>query len=242
MMAKVLIGTSGWSYSQWKDNFYPAEIKSQDYLKHYASVFDTTEINNSFYHLPSEKSLKKWMEVTPSDFVFAIKASRYITHNKKLKDPEESIDNFFEAIKPIKKKSGPILFQLPPNWHANPKRLELFLKTLPDGYQYTFEFRDKDWLNDEIYQLLKQHNAALCFYDFKGFQSPEVITADFIYIRLHGPEKAYQGSYNGHRLNAYAEKIRQWQQQGFDVYCYFDNDQKGCAPQDARQLSDALKN
>ena len=241
-MAKVHIGTSGWSYSQWKDNFYPAGIKSDDYLKHYSSVFDATEINNSFYHLPSEKSLKKWMEVTPSDFSFAIKASRYITHNKKLKDPEESIDNFFTAIKPIQKKSGPILFQLPPNWHANPERLKEFFQTLPGEYRYTFEFRDKDWLNDEVYQLLKQYNAALCFYDFKGFQSPEVITADFIYVRLHGPEKAYEGSYHGNRLNSYADKFRQWQQEGRDVYCFFDNDQKGCAPEDARQLLTRLNN
>lgn len=241
-MAKVHIGTSGWSYSQWKDNFYPAGIKSDDYLKYYSSVFDATEINNSFYHLPSEKSLKKWMEVTQSDFSFAIKASRYITHNKKLKDPEESIDNFFEAIKPIQKKSGPILFQLPPNWHANPERLQEFLEVLPEEYRYTFEFRDQDWLNDEVYQLLKQHNAALCFYDFKGFRSPEVITADFIYVRLHGPEKAYEGSYHGNRLNSYADKFSQWQQEGRDVYCFFDNDQKGCAPEDARQLLNTLNN
>ena len=239
-MAKVHIGTSGWSYSQWKDNFYPPEIKSADYLKHYASVFDTTEINNSFYHLPKEKSLKKWLEVTPSDFIFAIKASRYITHNKKLKDPEESIDNFFAAIKPIKNKSGPVLFQLPPNWHANAERLKAFLETLPEGYRYTFEFRDQDWLNDEIFQLLEKHNAALCVYDFKGFQSPEIITADFVYIRLHGPEKAYQGSYHGNRLNSYADKIKQWQQDGHDVYCFFDNDDKGCAPKDAQDLLNKL--
>lgn len=239
-MATIYIGTSGWSYTEWKGSFYPEEMKSEDYLQHYSTVFSATEINNTFYHLPDEGRLKSWMEATPDDFIFAIKASRYITHNKKLKDPEDSTHKFFDAIKPLKDKSGPILFQLPPNWHSNPQRLEEFLKVLPKDYQYTFEFRDKDWLNDTIYEVLKKYNAALCIYDFDGFESPEVITADFVYVRLHGPEKAYQGSYHGNRLNSYADKLRQWQQQGNDVYCFFDNDQKGHAPEDAQQLARSL--
>lgn len=118
----------------------------------------------------------------------------------------------------------------------NSKRLKNFIKVLPSGHRYTFEFRDKSWLTEEIYQILKNHNVALCIYDYKGYRSPEKLTADFVYIRLHGPEKAYEGSYDGRRLNAYAKKFKKWKDNGRDVFCYFDNDQKGCAPHDAKNL------
>lgn len=235
-MTKILIGTSGWSYAGWKGNFYQDDMQSDEFLKAYARFFKTVEINNSFYNLPSEKNVKNWRELTSKSFVFSVKASRYITHNKKLKDPRDSTDKFFQAIKPLKEKVGPVLFQLPPNWKCNAERLEEFLKILPKKYCYTFEFRDRSWLNDEIYQILKKHKTALCLYDYKGYRSPEILTADFVYMRLHGPKKGYQGSYDGRRLNAYASKFKEWKKDGNDVFCYFDNDQKACAPNDAQRL------
>jgi uncharacterized protein YecE (DUF72 family) len=236
----IYIGTSGWHYQHWKGNFYPKDIKNTDYLDHYLKTFDTVEINNSFYRLPDVGTLENWREKTPNHFIFSVKASRYITHIKKLKDPEKGVDNFLQVVKHLKKKLGPVLFQLPPGWKRNPQRLQQFLEYLPSGYRYTFEFRNKDWFTEEIDHLLQAHNCAFCIYDLKRSTSPEKVTADFVYIRLHGPGNAYEGSYSRKTLQKWAKKIQQWQQARKDVYCYFDNDQSGYAPNNALLLKQLL--
>ncbi len=239
---RIYIGTSGWVYEGWKDSFYPEGLAAKDFMPFYVGQFKTTEINTSFYHLPDPKSVRKWAKTAPNDFVFSIKASRYITHMKRLKDPKEPLKRFFTVMKPLGKKAGPYLFQLPPSFKINLERLELFLKALGQrAKQSTIEFRHQSWLCDDMYDLLRKYGVSLCISDLAGFQTPEVITGNFVYWRLHGPEKAYQGSYKTPALKKYARKFQASVRDGYDVYCYFDNDQKACAPHDAKRLIDILE-
>ena len=193
-MARIWIGTSGWSYRDWVDVFYPRGLKPEERLAYYAERFDIVEINSTFYRLPSPEALIGWRDAVPDHFVFACKASRYITHMKKLNDPKPSVKSFVERVRLLGDRLGPILFQLPPRWHADPKRLERFLEILPKPGRYAFEFRDATWFTPEILDLLAEHHAAFCIYDLNRRCSPLTITADFIYLRLHGPGTAYQGS------------------------------------------------
>lgn len=209
-------------------------------LPHYAERFRTVEINNSFYALPSEKTLKNWRKTVPEEFVFAVKASRYITHMKKLKDPAEPVGNFLDRMAVLGSSLGPVLFQLPPKWRCNPDRLQDFLATLPSAHRYAFEFRDHSWFTSEIYAMLRDANAAFCMYDLADFQSPREVTADFVYIRLHGPGDAYQGSYVTGTLAGWAGAISSWAGQGREVYCYFDNDQEAFAARNALELQGML--
>lgn len=236
MRAKIHIGTSGWSYDHWKGVFYPEELGSQDYLAFYKQKFGSVEINNSFYRLPEKKTLEHWRDSVPADFVFSVKASRFITHMKKLIAPEETTPQFLERIKILGKRLGPILFQLPPRWHSNHERLEEFLAYLSPDYRYVFEFRDSSWFNDQIYGLLARYQAAFCIYDLDYQLSPSETTCDFVYIRLHGPDGAYSGSYSRHALIGWASDIIAWADEGKTVYCYFDNDQGGYAALNAQQL------
>jgi len=206
----IHIGTSGWQYDHWQGPFYPEQLPKQSFLAHYGQQFQTVEINNTFYQLPAAKTLANWQALVPDDFVFAVKASRYITHMKKLKDPQKAIANFFERIPALGHKLGPILFQLPPNWKFNAGRLQDFLAALPRQHRYAFELRAPGWLNDHAYQLLADYNVALCIYDFDGRLSPKKVTADFVYIRLHGPEAKYQGKYNPETLSGWADAISSW--------------------------------
>jgi len=233
---ELLIGTSGWSYDHWSGPFYPEHLPSRERLPYYAERFRSVEINNAFYQLPDENTLRHWRDAVPRDFVFTVKASRYITHMKKLKDPAHSVSNFFHRISVLDDRLGPILFQLPPRWRFNPGRLGDFLDALGGGFRYAFEFRDPSWLNQEAFDLLAQHGAALCIYELDGFLSPKEITADFVYLRLHGPEGAYRGSYDQQTLSGWAGAFSQWRGQGRDLYCYFDNDQAGYAALNALSL------
>ncbi len=236
---EIRIGTSGWYYKHWKGPFYPLKIRDSEMLPFYFKHFDTVEINNSFYRLPEKNTVKAWHRHTPDGFLFAVKGSRFITHMKKLSNPAESVKYFFEAVKPLGRKLGPIIFQLPPRWKRNIKRLEVFLNELPKELRYSFEFRDKSWLCSEVYTLLAKHNAALCIYDLKGFESPLEITADFTYIRLHGPSKsAYQGCYDKNSLHKWAGRIKTWKDRLAAVYIYFDNDQMGYATHNAMRLKE----
>jgi len=237
---QIYIGTSGWSYDHWKGPFYPKALPTDQMLEHYAQHFRSVEINSSFYRLPDRKTLRHWYDSTPNDFLFTAKASRYITHMKKLKDPLESAPAFLERISLLKDKLGPVLFQLPPRWHFNIERLGAFLDSLGNGFRYAFEFRDHSWLNREALELLTRHNAAFCIYELEGFSTQEVITADFIYVRLHGPDGAYQGSYSHKALSTWAETFTGWVLQGKQVYCYFDNDQLGYAAINADRLQKIL--
>jgi uncharacterized protein YecE (DUF72 family) len=237
---EVRIGTSGWHYGHWIGPFYPKGTRKTDLLKVYAESFDTAEINNTFYSLPSEATVKSWAADTPAGFRFAVKASRYLTHMRKLKEPKASSEKLFQAIAPLGRKLGPVLLQLPPNWKPNPERLDEALAAMPKG-RYAVELRDERWLIDEVFQVLERHRAALCLYDYAGRRSTERVTGDFVYLRLHGPnEEAYTGSYSGQALAARAREVAGWRDDGLDVFVYFDNDEAGHAALNARDLKDKL--
>jgi uncharacterized protein YecE (DUF72 family) len=205
-------------------------------LDYYSRHFDTVELNNSFYRLPLESALENWRESTPRGFCFAMKGSRFLTHMKKLKDPAAGIEKFFDRADRLGKKLGPIVFQLPPNWHADAERLETFLRALPPRHHYAFELRDPTWHTEEIYRLLRRHKAAFCIFEIAGFRSGFEITAPFTYVRLHGPEAAYQGSYSRATLEEWAARIQGWRSSLRAVYVYFDNDQAAYAVHNAMEL------
>lgn len=232
----IRIGTSGWMYDHWKGPFYPQDIASRDMLPYYAQAFDSVEVNNTFYQLPSEDQVAGWKAISPQGFLFVIKANRYITHMKNLLEPEEPVGTMMARIEILKQKLGPILFQLPPRWNANADRLAHFLDVLPRGPRFAFEFRDESWYGDEIYRLLEDAGAALCIHDHRDAPSPERLTAGFTYLRFHGPTGTYEGKYGEKQLRPWAEKVQAWQQEGKDVYAYFNNDMKGYAVENARQL------
>jgi NAD(P)-dependent dehydrogenase (short-subunit alcohol dehydrogenase family)/uncharacterized protein YecE (DUF72 family) len=205
-------------------------------LGYYLRFFDSVEVNNSFYRLPRPGMLSSWRDATPPNFVFSVKASRFLTHNKKLKDPENALENLLPRAEELKEKLGPILFQLPPKWRCNSERLDQFLDVLPKTHRYAFEFREASWHCDEVLSVLRRHNAAYCIYELAGFTTENEITADWTYIRLHGPGGKYQGSYSDETLRSWARLIRGWGKKLDAVYIYFDNDQAGYAAKNAIQL------
>jgi uncharacterized protein YecE (DUF72 family) len=241
MTARVHIGTSGWHYKHWCGPFYEEKLSPAKMLPVYLRHFDTVEINNSFYRLPSGETFRCWRECTPRGFCFAVKASRFITHMKKLKDPQNALEKFLPRAEELKDKLGPILFQLPPKWMVNAERLQEFLAALPRRHQYAFEFREPSWHTDRVYDILRRHNASFCIFELNGFQSPEPVTADFTYVRLHGPGGAYQGSYAAETLREWARKIEAWSPRLREIYVYFDNDQAGYAAQNALQLKQLVE-
>jgi uncharacterized protein YecE (DUF72 family) len=234
--ASIHIGTSGWHYKHWKGSFYPYNIKDAEQFDQYAQHFHTVEINNSFYKLPTAQTFTAWRKAAPRGFVFAVKASRYLTHMVKLKASKDSLHMLFTRVVKLEEKLGPILFQLPPQWKVNAERLSQFLQALPAGYRYTFEFRNHTWYTEEVLDLLRQHNAAFCIYHLEGHLSPLAVTADFVYVRLHGPGNKYQGNYHAATLKKWAKYCRQWKQAKKEVYVYFDNDQAGYAAFNAQRL------
>ena len=236
MKAAIHIGTSGWHYKHWCGPYYEPKLAASKMLACYYQDFDTVEINNSFYKLPNESTFAKWREDTPPGFCFAVKGSRFITHMKKLKEPEHALNNLIPRAEALGEKLGPILFQLPPHWTVNLERLETFLAALPRNHMYAFEFREPSWHCQEVYALLRAHNAAFCIFELDRFLAPEIITADWTYIRLHGPGGKYQGSYSSRRLQEWAAKIAQWGSTLRAIYLYFDNDQAGFAVRNALEL------
>ncbi len=237
----IHIGTSGWNYDGWKGGFYPEKIGGDRMLESYAKTFDTVEVNGTFYSLPEPETVERWVATAPDDFVFSVKASRYITHMKKLRDPREPLQNLYEILQPFGAQIGPVLFQLPPSWRVDTVRLAGFLEELSQDFRYTFEFRDTSWHCEEVYDLLRKHEAALCFYDYERKQSPRLHTTDFFYMRLHGPEaQAYKGHYHDDVLDRYARDCLNSRKSGRSVFCYFDNDEKACAPHDARRLIERI--
>lgn len=238
--AKIIIGTSGWSYKHWKGAFYPATIRDNQEFEFYQKYFNTVEINNSFYHLPLEKTFTNWRKETAEDFTFAVKASRYITHMKKLKNDDAGLETFLKRAAKLKEKLGPVLFQLPPSWKLNFERLENFVKALPDKHRYTFEFRNHSWYDESVIELLTRHNIAFCIYELEHHLSPLHVTADFVYIRLHGPGDKYQGYYSKAELKKWARRCQNWQKEGRDVYVFFDNDQSGYAAFNALTLKELV--
>jgi uncharacterized protein YecE (DUF72 family) len=235
-MKKIHVGTSGWSYRHWAGPFYPEHLSPDRYLDFYAKRFAAVEINSTFYRLPEHKTLAAWRDRTPEGFVFACKASQYITHMKKLKDPQDSLARLFRAMDGLGEKLGPILFQMPPRWHVNLQRLADFLSVLPGNYRYAFEFRDESWFSAGVHDLLEKNGAATCFYDLNGRVSPLQVTGSFIYVRLHGPDGPYCGKYNQKTLMEWADRLLAWQSEGREVFCFFDNDEKAYAAADAGRL------
>jgi uncharacterized protein YecE (DUF72 family) len=169
--------------------------------------------------------------------VFTTKGSRFLTHMRKLKDTGQGIDRYFERTRVLGDKLKVVVFQLPPRWGCNAERLDVFLAALPDGYRYAVELRDESWLDEAVYEVLRRHGTAFCIYDIAGRRSPDVVTTDLVYLRLHGPsEHAYAGSYSTRRLTALAEKLDGWRAERRDCYVFFDNDAEGNAPKDALRL------
>jgi uncharacterized protein YecE (DUF72 family) len=209
-------------------------------LAFYAGRFSSVEINNTFYRLPQKETLAAWRDSVPSGFIFSVKASRYITHMKKLHDVSKALSVFLGTIDVLGDKLGPVLFQLPPRWHLNAERLRTFLSILPNEYRYAFEFRDPSWFVGEVYDALSKVDASFCIYDLAGGLSPKEITADIVYIRLHGPDGPYRGQYETEDLASWARSFAGWRKQKKEIYCYFDNDEAGYAPGDALKLSEMI--
>jgi len=235
--SRIHIGTSGWSYDHWVGPFYPDGLSGDEFLRYYAKSFRTVEINNSFYKMPEKRTLRRWSRTVPDDFIFSLKASRYITHMKKLKDPGKPVSKLLETASALGGKLGPVLFQLPPKWRVNHERLESFLESLPGGHRYALELRDPSWFDDDVYAILEKHGAAFCIFEIGGLRSPEVVTSDIVYVRLHGPGAAYKGRYPEDTLSEWALRIKKWRRREKEVYFYFDNDEAGYAPDDAKRLS-----
>jgi len=238
----IHIGTSGWHYGHWTERFYPADLSKDKWLKYYAKHFDTVEINSTFYHQPKEISVNKWYEQVPKRFVFVVKASRFITHIKRLKDAEEPLKRLFEIITILKEKLGPVLYQLPPGLHKNIELLHSFLKLLPEKPASVFEFRHKSWFDGDIYKLLDKFGVGFCIHDLSGVESPRIITGEMIYIRFHGTTGRYSGNYSNAALKKWAEWIRQRCKKTSGVYVYFNNDSNAYAVLNAKQLKGLLRN
>ena len=235
---RLLIGTSGWIYKHWKGNFYPPDLPASAYLRYYAEHFPTVEINYSFYKLPAREDFETWRDETPDGFLFAVKASRFLTHLKKLRDPDEPLHRLFDRLTGLGPKLGPVLFQLPPRWNKNLPRLVSFLGKLPPGRRYAFEFRDPSWLADDVYAALANRHTALVISDYRSLPLVQRVTTDFTYIRLHGGRLGI--GYSTTELESWANRLRQYSDDGIDVYVYFNNDPEGHAPRDAATLTQLL--
>lgn len=232
----IHIGTSGWSYKHWRNTFYPSELKIKDQFSYYANKFSTVEINSTFYGIPSDKTLINWKENSPSHFLYTVKANRFITHLKKLNGTEKQLYSFIHKMELLGSKLGVILVQLPPFLKADIKLLETFLKQLPTSNRFVIEFRNAEWYASEVFDLLKKYNVGFCIYELAGHRSPLEVTADFVYLRLHGPTvDKYRGSYDDEALKKWADQCKKWLQTK-DVYVYFDNDEKGYAAFNALKL------
>jgi uncharacterized protein YecE (DUF72 family) len=240
LQGKIYIGTSGWSYKHWMGTFYPPGTKQKDRFPYYQKFFKTVELNSPFYHLPPRQTFEKWKEDVPNDFIYAVKASRFITHMKKLNDAGDSLTRLLDNASGLDEKLSIILFQLPPKWEINVERFRAFLEKLPKGNRYTFEFRDHTWYQDAVYSLLREFNCAFCIYELAGHVSPIEITANYVYVRLHGPGDKYQGSYTDEVLAEWAARCKDWSDTGKDVYVYFDNDQEGFAAFNAIKLKELI--
>ena len=239
--ASIRIGTSGWHYKHWRDVFYPAQTPTREWLPLYAKYFDTVELNNVFYRFPTESAVLQWKSIAPANFLFAVKASRFLTHRKKLTGPPDAVGKFLDRAGLLGDKLGPILFQLPPRWRANPDRLASFADWLPaDEYHFVFEFRDPSWYSDAVLRLLSERKLSFCVHDWDSARSPKLLTGRIGYIRLHGPVGHYRGKYTLRQLRPWIDLICSWRSKVEQIFIYFNNDQEAFAIQNARQLKAAL--
>lgn len=242
-MARLLIGTSGWTYASWKGPFYPKDLPSRNFLPFYAAEFPTTEVNYSFYHLPKPSTYERWRTLVPDGFLFSVKASRFITHIKRLDDVTDAWRLFLQNALVLGPHLGPILFQFPPSFRFDRDKLHGFLsmveKTAPksSALRLVCEFRHDSWFTHETYRLLQRHGVALCIADGSKYVRRDVITADFTYIRYHGRNQMFASDYTDKELSEEAARIRQYRRKGLDVYVYFNNDALGYAIKNARSLN-----
>ena len=232
----IRVGTSGWHYNHWSGRFYPDNLPKSKWFEHYAQYFDTVEINNTFYQLPKARTFENWREQAPEDFLFTVKANRYITHIKRLKDAGEPLGRFIERATLLRSSLGPILYQLPPSFHKDLDRLAVFLQLLPKDQTTVFEFRHKSWFSEDTYELLREFNAAFCIHDMPGVATPRIITGSVIYIRFHGSAGKYEGDYPKSALRDWAQWIKENAKGIRSIYAYFNNDIHAYAVRNARTL------
>jgi len=237
---RAYVGTSGWVYPHWRGVFYPPDLPQSRWFEYYARHFDTVEVNNTFYRLPEAPTFQEWAAQAPTGFVYALKASRYLTHLKKLKDAAEPLQRFLERARLLGSHLGPILYQLPPNWRLDLERLEGFVQLLPKDLLHAFEFRHPSWYSEEALALLDRYGAGLCITDLPGLASPLRVTGRLAYVRFHGPQRAYEGSYSEEELAVWAKRVRGFLASSRPAYIYFNNDAHGYAAQNALRLREML--
>jgi uncharacterized protein YecE (DUF72 family) len=238
---EVRIGCSGWNYAHWRERVYPKGLPPRRWLDHYSRLFDTVEINNTFYRLPNRSAVQSWVDESPPGFLFAVKASRYLTHIKRLTDLGQGMERFYERIEPLVEspKLGPVLWQLPGNFKRDDERLAAALEALPAG-RHCFEFRHESWFAPEVYELLRAHRVALVIGDHpeRPFQSHE-LTADWTFVRFHYGSRGRNGNYSDRELETWARRFRQWRRR-VEVLAYFNNDWEGYAVRNGMLLRELL--
>ncbi len=246
-MARALIGTSGWAYSGWRGSFYPQDLPASKFLEFYSRNFKTAEVNYSFYHLPRVSTYEKWYGETPEDFVFALKASRLITHVKRLRDARENWHEFLSRARALKHKLGPILLQFPSSFRATGENVDALARFLDDTSRFdsalrlALEFRDTSWFASSTLALLEEQNAALVIAHSSRYPVPEpMATASFVYFRFHGPKELFASGYSKRELAQWAKQIERFLREGRDAYAYFNNDARGDAVPNAQTLCDLL--
>lgn len=240
-MADVRIGCSGFNYYGWKGNFYPVDLPQDKWLDYYAKTFNTVELNVTFYRLPLARIFDKWHKETPLDFVFSLKGSRFITHIKRLLEPEDPLNLFFQRASGLKEKLKVVLWQFSPGFKIELQRLRNFLELLkPYNIRNAFEFRNESWITKETFDLCKQYNVSLCMADWPEFIDDIAVTSDFVYIRRHGKGGSYATLYSRAELKRDAKRIRNYLKDGKDVFIYFNNDYHGYAPRNALELKEML--
>lgn len=236
-MSRIRIGCSGFNYSSWRGRFYPEELPSRRWLEHYAAVFSTVELNVTFYRLPRPRTFDDWYDRTPPDFGFAVKGSRFVTHVKRMEDPEEPVARFFDGALRLREKLLAVLWQFPPGFARNVERLGRFLDAIGKyPVRQVLEFRNRSWIAEEVASMCRARNVALCTADWPDFLDAVAPTADFMYARRHGEGGDYASSYSAPALRKDAKRIEAWLEEGRDAFAYFNNDALGHAPANARDL------
>ena len=242
-MARIFVGTCGWVYGAWKGRFYPPTLPHTQQFGYYASRFDTTEVNYSFYHMPSAETYRRWLRAVPSDFLFALKANRLITHLARLRDVESAWDDFTRSARELGPHLGPILLQLPPSFRKDHATLTSFLEMTSSTTKFirlAFEFRHASWFTNDTYRLLNRHGAALCIADGLRFPRVDQVTTEFAYLRFHGRTPHEAPWYGDEELRREATFIERLVQEGIDTYVYFNNDALAHAPANAARLKELL--
>jgi uncharacterized protein YecE (DUF72 family) len=232
----IRIGTSGWHYDHWKGRFYPDKLPKTKWLEHYSQHFNTVEINNTYYHLPRDTTVENWRRQAPPGFIYAVKANRYITHMKKLRNAGEEVQRFFAVVDLFGPTLGPILYQLPPSLHKNLELLNEFIKPLPHKAGTVFEFRHKSWYDQDTLDLLNKHGVGFCVHDMLGKESPRAVTGHIVYVRFHGTTGRYAGNYPDEMLQEWTDWIKAQSGSARILYAYFNNDVQGHAVKNATTL------